>query len=108
MTTLEKLATDHVSRQRVDTYPGKKPASATPKKNRMASRPWKLKTAAVQIVMIPQDIIMRPIQTEGEKYFIAKFEGASKNTYLLFVRQAYSHTTSKKTYGTKNTATAML
>ena len=51
---------------------------------------------------------MRPIQTEGEKYFIAKFEGASKNTYLLFVRQAYSHTTSKKTYGTKNTATAML
>jgi hypothetical protein len=53
----------------------------------MASKPWKLKTAAVQIVMIPQEIMMRPIQTEGEKYFIAKFEGASKNTY-----------------GTKNTA----
>lgn len=43
------------------------------------------------MVMIPQLIMMRPIQTDGEKYFMAKLLGASKITY-----------------GTKNTATAML
>ena len=91
MTTLEKSAIHLVSQLEADTHPGKKPASATPKKNRMASRPSKLKTAAVQIVIIPQEIMMRPIHTDGEKYFIAKFEGASNITY-----------------GTKKTATAML
>jgi hypothetical protein len=43
------------------------------------------------MVMTPQLIMMRPIQTDGEKYFIAKLLGASKITY-----------------GTKKTATAML
>ena len=45
----------------------------------------------MQIVMIPQLIIIRPIQTDGEKYFMRKLLGASKITY-----------------GTKKTATAML
>lgn len=57
----------------------------------MARSPAKLCTAAVQMVMMPQLIMMRPIQTEGEKYFMAKLLGASKMTY-----------------GTKNTATAIL
>ena len=75
----------------VITHPGKNPASAIPKKKRMAKSPWKLNTAAVQIVIMPQLIMIRPIQTDGEKYFIAKLLGASN-----------------KTYGTKKTATAML
>lgn len=62
------------------SYPGKKPASAIPRKKRIANSPAKLCTAAVQIVMIPQLIIIRPIHTEGEKYFIAKLLGASKRT----------------------------
>lgn len=41
--------------------------------------------------MTPQLIMIRPIHTEGVKYFIAKLLGASKMTY-----------------GTKKTATAML
>jgi hypothetical protein len=64
----------------VPTYPGKKPASAMPRKNLIARRPSKLNTAAQQIVTAPQLIMIRPIQTEGEKCFMAKLLGASNNT----------------------------
>jgi hypothetical protein len=40
------------------TTPGKKPASATPRKNRIASKPPKLETAAVQMVIIPHEITL--------------------------------------------------
>lgn len=63
--------------------PGKRPHSATPRKNRAMRRPVALLTVAIHIMIPPHATIMKEIQRRGPATFRHIFENTSNSTYLF-------------------------
>jgi hypothetical protein len=80
-----------VPKKRCIMIPGKKPASARPRKMRHARSPPDVLTATVQTVTMPQETLIREIHWLEEKYYRRTLEQNSL-----------------RTYGTKKRATATL
>jgi hypothetical protein len=87
--------------------PGKKPASARPRKMRHARSPPYVLTAAVQTVTMPQETTIQDIHRLEEKYFRRTLEGNSLRT-LEGNSLRTLEGNSLRTYGTKKRATATL
>jgi hypothetical protein len=88
---LVALSSGLYQKKRCIMIPGKKPASARPRKMRHARSPPDVLTATVQTVTMPQETLIREIHWLEEKYYRRTLEQNSL-----------------RTYGTKKRATATL
>lgn len=64
------------------TTPGKRPHSATPKKNRAAMRPDAVLAAAIDMVIVPHTTMINDIHRLGPTSFKQMLDGTSKMMYL--------------------------
>jgi hypothetical protein len=72
-----------ISLFQIENYlPGKRPASAAPKKIRQARRPPYELTRPIRVIVVPHAIIIIGIHRLGRTFLRIKFDGISKATYV--------------------------